>query len=256
MKEYDYIAAADLYLDGELQGEELTMFENELKSNNALVEELKLHEEINKFIALYSFKQTLNEVAKEYFDEQKKYDKRIYLLLKNPYSIAAACIITLMISSILFWNFYNKKTPDLYSLYYTRIETPGITRGQVEDADLMMHHGIYSYEYYRYYSALQCFDNVLKLDSTRVDAIYYSAGAAMETKQYEKAEKFLLKIVPLNTIFKQDALWYLSLCYLKQGKRYKAKQILKDISSNKENYYYKKSIELQKEINQINSTAK
>lgn len=249
MKEYDYFAVADLYLDSELQGEELTMFENELKSNKALAEEVKLHEEINKFVALYSFKQTLKEVSQEYFDRQKKYDKRIYLLLKNPYTVTAACIIMLLISSMVFWNFYTKKTPDLYSQYYTKIETLGITRGPVENAESMMQHGICSYEYYKYYSALLYFNEALKIDSTRVDAIYYSAGAAMETKQYEKAEKFLLKIISLKIVLSDNAQWYLGLCFLKTEKKIKAEAIFKIIARDQNNTYQKQAGEILVKLN-------
>ena len=204
MKEYDYFAAADLYLDGKLQGEELAMFENKLKSNKALVEEVKLHEEINKFIAFYLFKQTLNKASKEYFERQKKYDKKIYGLFRNTYTIAAACVVTFLISSIVFWNFFIKKTPDLYSQYYTRIETYGITRGPAEDAESIMQDGMCAYENNEFNSALLYFNEVLELDSTRIDAIYYSAGVAMETRQYEKAEKLLLKITKYNCLLKNN----------------------------------------------------
>ena len=97
-----------------------------------------------------------------------------------------------------------------------------------------------------YQKANSLFELILK-DYKRPEIDYFYGISLLETNTYDKAESLFLKLKMGNSIYKNKATWYLALVQLKQNKYEACKVLLKEISSDDEDY-----TKAQKLLNELN----
>lgn len=236
----------DAYLKGDLKGEDLELFENALRSDVRLQEEVKKYELVKDALKdedIIKFREKLRDIDHEI--EQEKISATIpKKSFKQYYKIAAVFIAILGISSLL-WLF-NPLERDLYAEYYVPYPISELTRSNevTTIAELKEVSGYYKRkEYVKTIPILE----TLTLKYPKNDKLrLYLGNSYLNTNQEEKAI-YLFENVLHNDTFRNDALWFLSLTHIKEDNKDKAIILLKDLASY-ENLYKKSAIDLLEDL--------
>lgn len=275
----NYSEEIDNYLDGELQGNELRQFENELLMNPELAEA------VDKFRNLYDFirqqhakmmsgtgkkyrieDQEINELIDTYRlkngEEEPEDEKLFRKKLENAYRnhiqntrkhglmktrriwFAAAAIGLLIIVTSVIYYLQNKTYSNerLYSMYYEPYNKNIFTRIESGEPEGIFMQAMIKYADEDYENALDLFKRVPSTDDLILPAHFYSGISFMQTGQYhEAASSFLFIIKHLDNELIYQSEWYLGLCYLKTNETDKAFTQFKKITGS--NSIYKENAE-------------
>ena len=275
----NYSEKIDKYLDGELQGNELRQFENELLMNPELAEA------VDKFRNLYDFirqqhakmmsgtgkkyrieDQEINELIDTYRlkngEEEPEDEKLFRKKLENAYRnhiqntrkhglmktrriwFAAAAIGLLIIVTSVIYYLQNKTYSNerLYSMYYEPYNKNIFTRIESGEPEGIFMQAMIKYADEDYENALDLFQRVPSTDDFILPAHFYSGISFMQTGQYhEAASSFLFIIKHLDNELIYQSEWYLGLCYLKTNETDKAFTQFKKITGS--NSIYKENAE-------------
>ena len=270
----NYSEKIDKYLDGELQGNELRQFENELSMNPELAEA------VDKFRNLYDFirqqytkmmsgtgknyrieDQEINELIDAYRlkngEEEPENVKILRKKLENAYKsyirntrkqklqktrrilyTAAAVFLVIIVTSVIYY-LQNKTYSNerLYSMYYEPYNRNIYTRIESGEPEGVFMQAMIKYADEDYENALDLFKRVPSTDDLILPAHFYSGISFMQTRQYHEAASSFLYIIkqPDNELIYQSE-WYLGLCYLKTGETGKAFTQFKKITRSNSNY--------------------
>jgi tetratricopeptide (TPR) repeat protein len=163
--------------------------------------------------------------------------------------------------AIVFIVHWLQPTPNeqLFAIYFTPANNEYFitSRGTAAEIELFdateqekLHTAFHHYEQNQYAEALKLFDEVIKSQPTNYpELLFYISVCQLQTKNITAAISNLSYLYELGNTYSyyQDAAWYLSLTYLKDGKTAQAKDILNQIITN-EAFYAEKAKELMKEI--------
>jgi len=230
------------YLQGELEEEELSVFEAELSANHALASEVAMYNEVDLALEekdVMELRSGLQSISKDIIKERKR-------ALRMPLSrvaitvVAASLTIILSIGGIL----TRKNISDtvLYKTYYQPYGTTGIVRSGNTMTDNTLTEALQKYNAGEYEPALQLFHHVLAYDANNPVAHFYSGVSYQETARFDKAiQEYDLVIRDRDNLFIEQAEWYIGLCYLQTQEKKKAYQYFERIS--KSNSYYNKKAE-------------
>ena len=216
------------YINDELEGELLAELESELSENLDLKAEVKLRKEVNEVIGekdIRSLKEKLvsSKELSEVSTVRKIVPESNMQLFRFVRNGAAAIIILLGITSFLNNNFVSKDK--VYSNYF---ESPqwASERSGVEDftflnlAQSAFIKGDYS--------------DVINLNTNAPGDIansavfqFYTAASFQNMEKYQDAIGEYTKVINNgDNLFVEEAEWYRSLCYFKDGDKLRAKQEL------------------------------
>jgi len=274
-----YSEKIDNYLDGELQGNELRQFENELIINS------KLAEAVDKYRKLFDFareQQTkiMSGTGKKYLIEDQEINELIdtYRLkngeeepekiklfrkkLENAYRnymqntmkqklqktrriwfTAAAIGLLIIVTSVIYY-LQNKTYSNerLYSMYYEPYKKNIFTRIESGEPEGIFMQAMIKYADEDYENALDLFQRVPSTDDFILPAHFYTGISFMQTGKYhEAASSFLYIIKHLDNELIYQSGWYLGLCYLKTNETDKAFTQFKKITDS--NSIYKEKAE-------------
>ncbi len=275
----NYSEKIDKYLDGELQGNELRQFENELLMNPELAEAVDKFRNLYDFIRQQHTKmmsgtrkkyrieyQEINELIDTYRlkngEEEPKEIKIFRKKLENAYRnymqntskhglmktkriwFAAAAIGLLIIVTSVIYYLQNKTYSNerLYSMYYEPYTKNIFSRLESGEPEGIFMQAMIKYADEDYENALDLFKRVSSTDDFILPAHFYSGISFMQTGQYHEAASSFLYIIkqPDNELIYQSE-WYLGLCYLKTDETGKAFTQLKKITRS--NSIYKEKTE-------------
>ena len=253
------------YLDGEMQEEELRLFEQELEKDPDLARqtgevrklqdlarkaveaesdpETGLDEEIRREIrtAVQEFKDSkhpdqdippdfrnqIEESASAFFQKPSGMLKRIQIVW---YSVAAVIIAGGLLSVILLRPFAKMSPADAYAEYFqTYNQTEEVTELTRSDDDFLF--AVEVYESRDYERAVVLFQMLSDSVLTRDYALLYLGHSYMSLNQTEKAISSFENLIQTGNVeLIDDAGWYLSLCYLKTARPERARELLEQIS--------------------------
>jgi hypothetical protein len=204
---------ADRYIQNEMNPEETLEFEFKMASDGELQQEVELQKNIIRAIR----KQQLKKIIQK--EEQKiKRSKVIRSLVSIGYLAVAASIF-----GFFYLGFLNNcsNLADKYYVAYANIYELPSRGGEV------MH-------------------------PTRADSLFFDALKQLETGNSRSAAKQLESLQnkqsELHAATDNAVKWYLSLAYLKSGKKSKAKELLKDLSKDATGEFFKEAKDLFNEI--------
>lgn len=241
MKELEKIIQ---YLDGDMKVEEKQLFELELKSNSMISQQLRLTMQVDQLLAdneLFTFMENL-QIAKKQFENEElsmrnedskgtnsKFKKTLFLGRK--FLTAAAVILVVVISSVVY-NIISVPTNDrLFKQFYQKYEADILTRSSVVNDVNALISAIQQYDKGNYSIAIVKFEEILKTDINNTSAHFFVGISYIETNDYEKAIKHLSVVITQNdTAFIEHAEWYLALCYVKTKQTNKANTLLTKIA--------------------------
>lgn len=225
------------YLDGEHSEAERKNFEQRLKDDIALKQELENLEMAREAVRSYGLKEKLTGIHGEMMKELAPQVKRIRVIRRYArISIAIAASILLVFLTIEAVNFYRLSPNKLYSENYTPYELTSL-RGEQTTPSLIEK----AYDEKRY-------EEVIRLNNTTVLSIkdiFLTGIAYLETGENLKAiSSFQVVITDLGndkqTALKEAAEYYLALAYLKNRDFDPAIELMSKIHEDPSHLYKEK----------------
>lgn len=231
MNEAQYILF-DQYLNNELNFEEKEAFENDLKSDEAMQESLRIYKDLNGYLAhkfgnetqLNAFKANLKQAAAA---NANKSETKIFSI-KPIYYAVAACFA--LIFGIMFYN--NSTADPTFVDYYTQQSANFGERGDIKK-DLKAAQDAFNRDDYR--TAATLFESILKTDP-RPEIEFFYGVSLMQIDKFYDSELVFIRLIAGNSVYKNNAIWNLALLKLKQKDYYSCKEILKTIPRDYEDY--------------------
>lgn len=242
------------YLDGELTGEALLAFEQEMQANPQLSKEVSLHrtirDEMRQSILHRQEEQevsrALQELGQQYF---KKEPGKVISTRRWWYIAAAAAVVLLflLIRPLFTRSFDNEK---LFALYIQDVQgLPEAQRGSDNDSLLITAARLYNHK--EYANALPLLQAITARQSAGTEFRLAAGVCYLQTGSYDTAAKIFDTIAAGATVFKNRALWYKSLVLLKQNRLEECYAVLATLPADADNYK-----EAQKLMKKIGSAGK
>jgi predicted Zn-dependent protease len=220
-KEFERIEA---YLNNALSEEKLLVFEEQLKRDKefaATVESIKM---TIAGIETQALKEQLNDFHDELTtpekDTKSKEPKVRTLHWKR---IAVAAVLIIAAGSLWFIN--SDSNQMLYNEFYT--PDPGLPTTMNSSNQYEFYNAMVSYKRGRYTDALKTWNSQLKLKAENDTLNYFVGSALMANKEEKKAIPYFKDVTTQkNSVFRNEAFYYLGLAYLKDGQTDQAREFL------------------------------
>jgi len=167
---------------------------------------------------------------------------------KNNYKMAiAATLSLLLVSTIVITNLNSNKNPDdLFVQYFKTYENiGGIERGKSDVERLQ--YAMIEYDKGNYERSIQIFEQIEISDENKFEIWLYGGNAYLSLNRLNEAKNSFNNIIEANFEFVNDAKWYLSLCYIKEGNVELAKPLLQEVKESGR-AQYKEAEELLNEL--------
>ena len=228
------------YLDNELSEKELARFEQELSASPDMMAEMGLYKEVDEAIAdteVLDFRAQLNDLREE--TRRSESGKRVFRFTR-PWHYAASAALALLVAiglaTVLGRPLSNS---DLFAKYMKPYELVLTNRSVDNEAiQLWMNKAQGYFLNGEFEQAIDCFDEVLSLNSNKMEADFYMGVSYMEIEQHQEAsESFTRVIAHDDNLYVQKAEWYLAGCLLAMDNTDLARRKLAKIASTSSHYY-------------------
>jgi len=236
------------YLDGEMGDAELKLFEEEIKTDSDLAEQVFLHMEVDKTLKdrdIIELRKKIKNIYQSFIHSEKNEDDKDQELrsfrniFNKKYLVAASIIVLMVISSLILFplRFNNDK---LFNRFYDPYLIDLNFRSVASDYNAY-EAGIRHYKKGEFEEAL---GNLSKIDSSMelyIPATFFSAISSIETGRIQEAiEKFNIVVNANNDAFINHSEWYLGLCSLLVNDNEKAVLYFQKVKE-KDVFYEKRS---------------
>ena len=219
------------YLLNEMTPEEKANFENKLQNDTDFKEQFQVYKETSLFLALKfskettDFKQNLEKTGANHFGKPALKKSKVISLQSKWFAVAAMLVVFMGV-----WYFNSSGNPT-FSDYNDYNEAHFVERSDTNQ-NLVNAQTFFNAKDYKKAS-----ENFAKIeDLTNPELQLYFAISLIETNNFTKASVLLTNISDGNSVYKEEAIWYLALSSLKQ-KDYKACKLqLEQISEASEKY--------------------
>lgn len=238
-KEITQIESIELYLDGKLKGSEKEQFEQQLQEDRAfsdLYEETRSMVQGIRFSARQKLLEKLKATEKELPEVllHKGRTMKRYLL-----PLAAAATIAILVGTYLLAGpGRSEKAMNQYLAEhmepYQNIIYPTQRAEQTETDELKTAYHLYDAG--QYMTAIQRFSTLQLEGDEALNAQFYIGNAYMAIGDYSRAIDIFTKLLQEETIFTNQIRWYLSMCYLQEGKEGQALEELETLSNSGSSY--------------------
>jgi len=218
------------YLRGELAPAEHADFTRQLETDAALKQEVALHRGVESLARREAFLQTLSVTASEHFASEgvQSGGKQRFLYWR----VAAAVLLLAAIGIFVLRQPAKPTAQELYAAYFTPYEIPTALRsaGAIHtDADAQQAFTLYSERHYA--EAIPLFTKVLERSSDKHTLMVFARGvcylASGET--HRAAWDFQKVIGDDDSLFVDQARWYLALTHLQAGDIQSAQAVLRTV---------------------------
>lgn len=215
------------YIEGQLTGDDLLRFEAQLivdgELRNLLALQTEVYEVLEKRIVSpeMELRATLISSANNfrYSSEPRKVFK-----FKRLISILVAASI-LLIGSLFFFNTNN----DLFELPVMHSE---IVRGQ--EVNVTYEDAVEAFNSHQYSIARSQLEALLAISPNQAQYQYYLGLTYVGEEKWEKAIHELNPLIAGESVFSEEAKYYLAICYYRSGDAEKAITLLKQITADGE----------------------
>ncbi|MBI4647621.1 MAG: tetratricopeptide repeat protein [Bacteroidia bacterium] len=259
------------YLENDLSELEKKQFEELIKNNQTLKDDISLCKNINGFLkehaAMLEIKSSLNEMRNSGYSDEikdmvKEHNKKLNTdksygknfeefkkivtrskrkgiestkikKLRPLIYVAAAAITILLVTTISILYFFKKEnyTPDDLFCLYYEKYQPDIYKRSISDKKIS--------EIKKYYCSGKyeaAVDSFKRIENPSNADIFYTAMSYIELKKFEDAAAKLEFLLRTNNSFFITAEWYAGLCYVKTGNYSKAFSLLNECAQRKSVY--------------------
>lgn len=230
MQEELYIGF-EKYLLNEMTAEEQSEFENKLQTDDNFREQFQIYKETTQFLELkfskdaVDFKQNLKVIGSNHFGKPITKKSKVISLQSKWFAVAAMLIVFMGV-----W-YFNQSGNPTFSDYNNYNEAHFIERSDTNQ-NLVDAQTFFNAKEYK--KASQSFAKIE--DLTNPELQLYYAISLIESDDYEKASVLLTNISQGNSVYKEEAIWYMALSSLKQKDYKTCKKQLELISQDSEKY--------------------
>ncbi len=247
------------YLHNKLSAEEKSSFEDRLKGDPELAEDVAIQQELlgvlgesewsgerefdgEEIGSLKSYFQSDESVqqANSIKKAAESYQRKMIFRKRIRYSIAASFAL-LVVSAILFILFLQPVTDDL-NTYYSWNELPTFVDRSVEGNQLtrMETH----FKAGEFNEAYVVFQSITGNEKNNADVFIYGGICLLELERYQEAMEIFDQLLQTDLLDKEKAYWYKALLYLRMEEQEMAKAQLELILSEEEQFFFEEASEL------------
>lgn len=224
------------FLDGELEGDALRQFQEQLANDPELQQALELAEKTREALALHA-RMELKEKIRAI---DKSISKPMFLKPVFYWSVAASVLI-IAVGGVLIYANARFSDSAIYQAYYSAAGDEYTTMGGDEGS---FQKGINAYNQQLYDDALTFFNLVEKTDTFYTRSQLFTAIIKMEKGDYNNAIELLTNVT--DPTLQNEIYWYSGLCYIQLGQPEKARTELQKLKGT--SYREKDVKELLKEL--------
>jgi tetratricopeptide (TPR) repeat protein len=229
------------YLGGEMDPVTAARFEEELRNDPQLREEMELYREVDEALAdseVLEFRMHLQELHEQLAPE-------IYAppvsTWKKFARVAVAASVIAVLGFAVFSYFQTGNTGNLIDKYYKPYEITSTNRSVGASTDRTLQSAMEKYQNHHYRDAVYLFEKVLANDPGQMGTLLYSGISYYELAEYQKAGKSFTAVIDQNdNLYIEQAKWYMGFCYLKTDEKEKAIKQFSEIAQSK-SYYSEKA---------------
>jgi tetratricopeptide (TPR) repeat protein len=225
------------YLSGQMEGIEKADFENEMKNNPVLKEQVELDKTLVEQIKYHAFveKQILHGKG------ELKRRKNLKLTAYTVLSLAAVFFILFFIPGIWQQNNYEELFASAYQVYpndYLPVDANFRGDARIDSLELA---AMTAYENKDFLNAESKLKEILQTGENH-ELRFFLAMSQLENAKPDDAIESLQALYSLSENFKyyEQTRWYLALAYLKIQRKDEAKRLLNELSEIK-GYYWDKA---------------
>ena len=228
------------YLDNELSEKELARFEQELNASPELLVDLDLYKEVDEAIAdteVLDFRAQLTNLREE--TRRSETGRRVFRFTR-PWHYAASAALALLVAiglaTVLGRPLSNS---DLFVKYMKPYELVLTNRSMDNEfTQLLMNRAESAYLSGDFEKAIGYYNEVLEINSEKVEADFYKGVSSMEIDQYVDASESFTRVIEHNdNLFIQKAEWYLAGCLLAMNESERARRQLAMIASSANHFH-------------------
>ncbi|ADY51011.1 hypothetical protein Pedsa_0429 [Pseudopedobacter saltans DSM 12145] len=233
------------FINREMDETERTDFEAELEQDSQLKADYELYIKINGALKAHkhrndiddlAFKENLRRLKWDYFSNQEETPVR-KLRINKFYYVAAAILMALFIWAPWNQNSYN----EFFDAKMVSVEE----RGSGDNISLLKD-ATEAFNKHRFEEAKGKLKTLLATDPDNDMLKFYYGVSLSQTNNFEQSKEYLEQVYQGESIFKDEAAYYLALAYLGKKDKKNAEEWLKKI--DRESGVYRKSRLLLKEI--------
>ncbi|GJM35287.1 MAG: hypothetical protein DHS20C18_42880 [Saprospiraceae bacterium] len=236
------------YLTGDLSKEEKAAFENQMKVDQQLAEEVELIRNMTGGIRLYGHKKLKSELDIIHKKVITPKEKGRFRLLNSKWIFGVAASLAVLLVAYVAWQSKISPTAEqLYAEYHQAYDWTISKRGNT-DEQLMKIHQLYQG---RNYEAFLQQTEQLQLDISKDPPLALAMGQAYGAIGQTDQARNYFKMAEANALFSEEALWYQALSYLKTGSISEAVNTLEVIKEQSSTSFAKKADQLLRELGKI-----
>jgi len=219
------------YLNNEMSLDERNIFENQLQNDSKLREQFELFKETNQFLELkfskesIDFKENLKKISSNHFSKKTNTKPKVISIQSKWFSIAALLVVFMGI-----WFLSNPGNPSY--LEYNQHENANFVERSENNQNVVEAQNYFNAKQYK--KANEAFAKIELNGKTDVQLFY--AISLIETNQFDDANALLQDISKGESVYVNDAFWYLALASLKQKKYVECKKYVTKITDDSEKY--------------------
>jgi tetratricopeptide (TPR) repeat protein len=236
------------YLTGELDSLTSARFEEELRINPKLQQELELHKAVDEALAdteVMELRMQMEEIHKQLapsiYETPKPQVRRM-----TRVAVAASFAVLLGFSAVML--FQLNSSQKLFDKFYQPYELTSTNRSGNSATDQTLRYALEKYQNKEYNQAVVLFEKVLEKDPNQMATQLYSGISYFEIAEYQKAGKSFSKVIEHNNnLYIEQAKWYLGFCYLKTDEKDKAIKQFTEIAKS-DSYYNEKAKSILKKL--------
>lgn len=228
------------YLQNRMTSEQRLAFEKQMKNDPQLQKEVNKQLELINAIETEAMKERLDQLHEVHFGDKRATVRRPLLRRLRPLAVAASIALLLLAS---WWALRTTSTQEdqLFTQYY---ETPqGLPTLLGIGSNQLFNEGMTDYKLGDFSTAQRQWLPLLQQNPSNDTLLFYLGISYLETDQTDSAVALFEEIIEQNDPqFRQQALWYLALGLIKNGRADEAnvhlKALLQSDSSFKERAQY------------------
>lgn len=235
----------DRYISGQLEGEELMVFEQMLEEDEDLKVDLKLHQEVSKAVLeedIMDFRQAIQETLEEKNSKGSGF---------SVYKIAAA-LVPIIVATWLFFNYGSQKpnteiVQDYLFPYENLLTVRSDSKDSLPKEQVNLNEAMGFYDKGKHSEALVYF-NKLDLNDQVLVSLYKGISHLYNGENQVAIDVLELPVNNNEGIYKHPALYYQALAYIQLDKVEEAIDILTDLEKNASGPYNELAKKVLKEL--------
>ena len=231
----DIYKLVEQFLNGELDQQQIQAFNERLKTDAALAEELRLRKDMHAYLVNKekkdAFKNKLDSIGDDFFKETSASTppaKEVLLKPKRNFRWIAIAASIAAITIALYWVLAPR--PSLYDQYAQHEPLQLTEKSSTQSALIKTTEEAFNKGDYN--SSLIAINELLKSQPTDLQYLMAKAICLLETNKTADARTIFKTIAIGQSVFKTDAQWYSAMSYLKENNLELAKSELQKIPSD------------------------